>query len=547
MTTISLGGLQLIDGLTPNPMPEPIPFPFPFPPDFGIPPFRPIPPIRPFPLPYFKECTPKILVITDGLSFNAGATFGLTEFVDSMRMSAIHGMVPEIITAQYNPNSPGALNYNPATKHITNYKFTDGTHGLLKSRYDVVFILSIHSGNGTLLASEAGALDRIVDFMEAGGGLFCTGDHATLGAGMCANIPRVNKMRKWFNGVPSAGGNDRLTTILPGSNDIYAFSDQSDAFPQRLYANYRSVAGGFDPATPAIGAAHPLLQMPNGNKVIEVFPDHPHEGECLVPTNSGGSLPNGSSEWPSTVLPEMVALIMSHGNGFSSKEAVEPKSFIAVSAYNGHGGNVGRVVADSTWHHFVNVNIKPGMSAISGQDSIDIKQYYANLADWLMPKNVRLCLRYPWVLATISTTSLLEELPIAALSKLTTRDLEQVGISVKSALLRHHTKAQVTTLMQDTLEPSIGSNTFNLLRKESDCNFFETAELIALGTFSIATVERFNELVDKGEITDKADLNGQKAFAGVGEKEVADTIKFYLKEEQENLNKRMKSIDSILK
>lgn len=47
--------------------------------------------------------------------------------------------------------------------------------------------------------------------------------------------------------------------------------------------NYRTDAGG-------IGNPHPLLQGgPLGP--IEVFPDHPHEGECRVPSDLTTTFP----------------------------------------------------------------------------------------------------------------------------------------------------------------------------------------------------------------------------------------------------------------
>lgn len=544
MTTIILDGVQLIDGFTPNPDPFPSPEPFPFPPVLERP-VRPIPPIRPFPVPMFRECTPKILVVTDGLNFNSGSSTGLTEFVDTIKASTIHGMTPEVITAQYNP--AGVLSYNAVNKHISNYHFTDGSHGLLKSRYDVVFILSTNSANGSLLASEAGALDRIVDFMQAGGGLFCTGDHYRIGAGMCADIPRVNKMRKWWTGVPTGGGRDRHTTNGPGANDIYENIDQSDEFPQRLFPNYRSIAGGFDDGVPTVGAAHPILQLPGEARSIEVLPDHPHEGECLVPTSAAGSLPNGSPEWPNGLLPEMVGLIMSHGDGVPGKEAVEPKAFVAATAYNGHDEDIGRVVTDSTWHHFVNMNIKPSMTGMAGRNLTDIQQYYVNLADWLMPKNVRWCLRYPWILSAVTELSLLEELPEATLSKLSTSALQGVGIDLKSALLKRHTKAQVADLMHDIMEHAVGAKMLAALRDDDGKDTFEETELIALGAFTMATIERFNTLVEKGELNEKADLNGEEAFKGVGQKEVTRAVKIHLKDKQQYLNKRMKFIESAIK
>jgi hypothetical protein len=39
---------------------------------------------KPFPFSWFSECTPKILVVTDGLNYQQAGQFGLTEFVDTL-------------------------------------------------------------------------------------------------------------------------------------------------------------------------------------------------------------------------------------------------------------------------------------------------------------------------------------------------------------------------------------------------------------------------------------------------------------------------------
>jgi hypothetical protein len=81
---------------------------------------------------------PKILVVTDNLNYQQMDSFGLTEFVDTLRANTIHGMIPIVTTAQFNPDPMATLSHDAATLHISNYKFKDTTHGLLKSRYDVV-------------------------------------------------------------------------------------------------------------------------------------------------------------------------------------------------------------------------------------------------------------------------------------------------------------------------------------------------------------------------------------------------------------------------
>jgi hypothetical protein len=502
------------------------------------------------PPPWFTECTPKILVVTDSLSFQPTASFGLTEFVATLRASPIHSMTPRVITALYNPSPSAVLTYDAINLHITNFKFTDSTHGLRKSRYDVVFILSINGGNGSFLASETGALDAITAFMQAGGGVFATGDHEDLGAGMCTDIPRVRNMRYWTSGVPSAGGDDRLTTNLPGrgdvagSNDEYEFSDQSDQFPQRLFVNFRTTAGG-------IGAAHPLLQVPASNRAIEVFPDHPHEGECVVPSNLTTKLADGvTDEWPVAVVggarvsPEMAALTMSHGNAFPSKEAVTPRSFIAICAYDGQRANVGRVVTDATWHHFININIKPGMSMLAGRDLTDIKQYYKNLAVWLMPKNVRMCRRYPWILSELMRYPLFEEIRPIPRKKLDAPMLRDIGVQVEAALLSRYTRAEVNALVDDALEEAIGPEAKHKL-DELGIEFGRVSAvdtgLAALGSLTMASAERFNEL--KGE----SKLDGEKAFAEIVKVATAEGVRLYLSHSLKTLKQGDKIIDLVIR
>ncbi len=480
-------------------------------------------------LPWFRECRPKILVVTDGLNFIPGQDFGLTAFVDVLRNSTIHNMTPSVITAGYNPTSAAALSYDATAQHITNYRFTDATHGLTKARYDVVFMLpSSSDGAYDIEAEEPGSLAAISAFMEAGGGVFATGDHATLGASMCKDIHRVNSMRYWTApDVPSAGGVDRLTTNLPGANDVYEFDDQSDALPQRLYVNFRTTAGG-------VGSPHPLLQVPGASRAIEVFPDHPHEGECVVPANAGVS-----AEWPAStatglaVEPEMVALTMSHGNAFPGKQAVVPRSFMAICAYDGHQANVGRVATDATWHHFINVNIEPGLSALAGRDLDDIHQYYINLATWLMPKNVRRCRRYYWLLTDLLAYPLFEELDPLPPVEMTAQDFRDMGALVVASLGAKFSRGEVNQLIDDALEdvmgPEVRENLRNLAKEVGE-EGVQGLGLAAVGGLVHGTASLFEE------IRNRKDMDGPKAFDEAARPAVARAAKAYLADLRKNLS-----------
>jgi hypothetical protein len=61
-----------------------------------------------------------------------------------------------------------------------------------------------------------------------------------------------------------------------------------------------------------------------------------------------------------------------------------------VATYNGNLAGVGRIVADSTWHHYVNLNLLGFQHpAPEGSVADQIGQYYANLAVWLAPCHKR--------------------------------------------------------------------------------------------------------------------------------------------------------------
>lgn len=359
----------------------------------------------------FKECTPRILVYTDGLNHDDTAQFGLAEFTNTLKAAKVHGMAPIVTRAHRSTD---------ASADLQNYRFDDPTNGVTISRYDVVFMLCIGSGAPSLPPTER---DALAVFMQAGGGLFATGDHSTLGAADCGDLLRVRAMRRWDSAdtPPGMGDATRHSTNRSGTDETEEFGDQEDSEPQVLYPNFRTTAGG-------LGNPHPLLQLVAPRKVLEVYPDHPHEGECVLPSATALAASytvagKKVAEWPDEpgvgqVVPELVAYTVSYGDGFPPKEPLTPKLLGAICAYDGHRADVGRVVTDATWHHFVNVNLigsvggtgalKPG--GVDSEALVRIKQHYVNLATWLMPEKVRRCLRWPFILQKVFEVPLYEEL-----------------------------------------------------------------------------------------------------------------------------------------
>jgi hypothetical protein len=80
-----------------------------------------------------------------------------------------------------------------------------------------------------------------------------------------------------------------------------------------------------------------------------------------------------------------------------------------VATYNGDLAHVGRIVADSSWHHYFNLNVKPfAHPGPEGSATDQIGQFYANLAVWLSPRRIRKTMGHAmlWNLATY--TALME-------------------------------------------------------------------------------------------------------------------------------------------
>ena len=291
---------------------------------------------------------------------------------------------------------------------ISNFRFD--THDL--SQYDQIWLLGWETG--TLPSTEQAA---IATFMNNGGGVFATGDHAGLGSALAGQLPRVRSMRHWQS-PPPALGTDRVDTVRPDNNDVVVFENQSDDIPQVLklkwyqwsqHVWYREVY------------PHPLLCSATGP--ITEFPDHMHEGEVVVPSDLNAQLTLGGTtfdEYPkdssgNRVSPEVVAWGWTTGRAdpevmqgihVGDPQTSTPRWTGTIGAYDGHQVGVGRVVVHSTWHHFFDINLigdnaanRPGFTdpraplwqkgftaSPNGLRILNqIDQYYRNIVRWLSP------------------------------------------------------------------------------------------------------------------------------------------------------------------
>ena len=103
------------------------------------------------------------------------------------------------------------------------------------------------------------------------------------------------------------------------------------------------------------------------------MPDHPHEGECVEPTDTNDAIdfgaPQGPEFPPATAggvrpLPHVISTNTVPGGNVAElngalKDPTVPHSFGGICAYDGHLAGVGRVVTDATWHHFLFERFKP--------------------------------------------------------------------------------------------------------------------------------------------------------------------------------------------
>lgn len=271
---------------------------------------------------------------------------------------------------------------------------------------------------GSLPASDA-ELNALTTWMNNKNGVFATGDHDFLGAPMCRRIPRIGTMRAWTNaqGVPPIGGSSRIDTNRPfnaaemaGTEEI-EFERQSDALPQPIeWVPWLSFSHH---PWHIHKRPHPVLCHPSLGP-INVMPDHPHEGAVFdhVPQpdiglaaitltntyNFGGGV--SGDEYPTVSAVQPLPMVIAHGRTLADppldheKGNSPAKRFAMISVYDGHRANVGRAATDSTWHHWMNINITQ-LETAGGDNWEKIKRYYLNLAVWLAPPHIpRKCLYY---------------------------------------------------------------------------------------------------------------------------------------------------------
>ncbi|HEX8177510.1 MAG TPA: hypothetical protein VF543_20645 [Pyrinomonadaceae bacterium] len=229
-----------------------------------------------------------------------------------------------------------------------------------RSGFDELWLFAVDAGDGLSKEDCAG----ITRFRQRGGGILATRDHQDLGSSIC-----------------TIGGVGRAHFFHTQNLD----PDEARHAPDDTYTksiswpNYHSGSNGNYQRISAVEPVHELLlRGPQSEAgVIELFPAHPHEGAVGVPEGEEHArvIATGTSQ--------------TTGNPFNIAVAFE-------HAEDRHGNRLGRAVAESSFHHFVDYNWDtekgcPSFVEEAPEDGYknnpqaleDIKAYVRNVAFWL--------------------------------------------------------------------------------------------------------------------------------------------------------------------
>ena len=227
-----------------------------------------------------------------------------------------------------------------------------------KSQFDQLWIFAVDIGTG-LTTQDCEGITR---FRQRGGGILSMRDHQDLGSSLCT-IGGIGRAH-YFHTKQQEPDESRR-----------ARDDQATL--QISWPNYHSGNNGDYQLIKAADPVHDLLRRPDG-EVIKYFPAHPHEGAVGVPEDDCHARVIATGESQATHHP------------FNLVVAFE-------NTIDDHGNHLGRAIAESSFHHFVDYNWNismgcpsflveaPGHQIENDPEKLsDIKTYVRNVAIWLM-------------------------------------------------------------------------------------------------------------------------------------------------------------------
>jgi hypothetical protein len=367
----------------------------------------------------------RILIVIDG-RINTGHErdslfgFGLGPVLDTIREWFFLWVKIEVDVVKRDP-APQDESELGVLPDILHYDFRFTQEGFSLDDYDQLWLFGdwpgidsdgwrddtrIDKPENSPLSSEE--LRTIAEWMDRGGGVFATGDHGVLGATLSSKIPRVRAMRRWTwaqGALPEKVGPSRHETLVrapvPVGEDGREYWE-GDRWPQRIYPVYSAA-----PTNPlyasvfGVGSPHPLLCSRTG--VIDLLPDHMHEGEVMPDDEVDLNAPLAIPGYAGVEFPAERPIVLAAGApggavdlelfgfrprptviayGLTAQPETPVKRYGLIAAYDGDRVGVGRVVVDSTWHHWFSMNIL-GFADDNPEVYARLQAYYRNVALWL--------------------------------------------------------------------------------------------------------------------------------------------------------------------
>jgi hypothetical protein len=226
------------------------------------------------------------------------------------------------------------------------------------SDFDELWLFAVDTGAG-LTKSDCEGITR---FRQRGGGILTTRDHQDLGNSLCT-----------LGGIGRA---HFFHTMHPEPDPSRHVPDDSFT-PSISWPNYHSGANG-DYQTITVEFLHEILRNPaSATGTVQFFPAHPHEGAVGVPEDEDHARLIASGQSQTT------------GRPFNLVVAFE-------SSTDSHGNQLGRGIAESSFHHLADYNWNtdmgcpsfvlepPGEGYKRNPEALeDIKTYVCNVAKWL--------------------------------------------------------------------------------------------------------------------------------------------------------------------
>jgi hypothetical protein len=228
-----------------------------------------------------------------------------------------------------------------------------------ESDFDELWLFAVDLGDG-LSGNDCHGITR---FRQRGGGIMATRDHQDLGISLCTlgGVGRAHFFHsKQMEPDPSRH--------VPDDKDNHDLS----------WPNYHSGSNGNYQRVSVVQPVHELMRSNNNlSGVIEWFPAHPHEGAVGIPEGQTST--------------RIIATSISQATNRSFNLAVAFEN-----STDRHGNRLGRAVAESSFHHFVDYNWDTSMGCPSflteppgdeiqrdPQRLEDVKTYVRNVATWL--------------------------------------------------------------------------------------------------------------------------------------------------------------------